>query len=166
MTYNELLKWGNKFIIKSGIREFCQNTCKGSCCSNYRIRTGCNSYIKCNKKLSCVLYICYPIQEYMKSFNINLVYNYSSFLDNINSDIRGFLISKQSIDYNMYLSSAYTFEDVKELNLNCDRNFERINDILKNFPYKKFRDGLCGFSSRYEIDDFNYGIKREIYEKI
>jgi len=67
MSYTKLLDMGNKFFEDSGLRRYCQEKCRGKCCMNsFDTKPGhrekrfpnCNSKIKCQEKLPCVMFMC------------------------------------------------------------------------------------------------------------
>lgn len=67
MDYMYALNWANKFIIESGIREYCKEHCKGKCCSGSLKHGKCTEKIKCGDKLACVAFLCGELKNLMRS---------------------------------------------------------------------------------------------------
>lgn len=81
MTYQEILEVVNNYLIVTGIRHFCRNTCQGQCCSDPRLQ--CNnaienySSIECETRLPCSLYLC----DYVEAYIINYIENGEQIVD-------------------------------------------------------------------------------------
>jgi hypothetical protein len=59
LDYHELLDIVNDFMDKSGIRDFCSNTCKGRCCKNcWKTEKSCSVNEGLNKRLPCSIWLC------------------------------------------------------------------------------------------------------------
>lgn len=59
-SFREFKKEINKFMVDSGIRDFCRDYCKGKCCCE--VRKECGESCKTGKvPITCSLYVCYSL---------------------------------------------------------------------------------------------------------
>ena len=62
MKYEKVVEQWNEFCIESGIRDYCQNKCKGLCCisicptNKNLVGDPCGG--KCNESITCTTYLC------------------------------------------------------------------------------------------------------------
>ena len=61
-TYQETLDIVEKFMIETGVREYCETICKGKCCCDcYDSDNAC--FKNERRRLPCSAYICYYLQK-------------------------------------------------------------------------------------------------------
>lgn len=60
------LKQWNTFMVESGIRKYCQESCKGMCCSDY-LSNNCSH--KCNNSVACVVQLCPDLTAHKDHIN-------------------------------------------------------------------------------------------------
>lgn len=64
LTYQEALDIVEKFMINSGIRQYCTEICKGGCCMDC-YEDNPNSCRHCEgRRLPCSMYTCYELREH------------------------------------------------------------------------------------------------------
>ena len=57
LNYNQTLEIVENFMIKTGIRDFCSNICKGNCCMRcYQSKNACHKHE--GRRLSCSAFVC------------------------------------------------------------------------------------------------------------
>ena len=144
LPYEHTLNIVDKFMIDSGIRDFCTNTCGSKCC------TGCkdNNPLRCTemegRRLSCTIYLCHPLamliftrQEFQTFYKIQEV-----ILKIVGKHINLF---EHSMPKNKWPSAIYSLPPGKKLyeemfplcitslnSLDCDKINKKIN--LPIFP--------------------------------
>jgi len=62
LTYAEVQKRFESFMVGSGIRKFCSELCHGQCCS------GCKKPCHQNegRRINCSIFLCRPLKDYLR----------------------------------------------------------------------------------------------------
>ena len=132
MNYEETLKTVENFMKESGIRDFCENVCHGTCCAGC-YETNPNACIVFNeRKLGCSIFTCWSLrkllpEEIRKTFE-KVVWHITDLLHS--SAVGNIYFNRYSEEF----KNALTFDDaiVKQLTkINCEQVQKTIKEITK-----------------------------------
>ena len=105
MRYAKTLEAVENFMVKSGIRKYCSNVCKGKCCGDcYTSENACHKNE--GKRLPCAIFTCYSLRNTIipeKSFDFN----------DCTLEISYAYEQLKSVDDNIYFKPPKDFEAVK-----------------------------------------------------
>lgn len=122
LTYQEALDIVEKFMIDSGIREYCTEICKGGCCMDC-YENNPNSCRHCEgRRLSCSIYTCYELREHFPKKTGEIIIK-------VGQDIRNryYKCGCKSVYFNV---PSKTFFEVVRFPISIKINLKRI-DVKK-----------------------------------
>ena len=82
LTYQETLDIVEKFMIDSGIRQFCTEICKGLCCMNCYEDNPKACHRQEGRRLPCSIHVCYGLKQHFFEKTMKL-------LNKVNWDVWG-----------------------------------------------------------------------------
>lgn len=144
LNYKDTLEIVEKFMINSGIREYCTKICKGKCCSGcYELNP--KACWRCEgRRLSCSIYLCNDLLIFFGTIDKKILKTILNARANITKEYRKYSI--HNIYFNLpnnkfFKQSRFSKTAINKL-LDL-QTINKVNKMIKKYDrHRNYKDGL------------------------